>query len=159
MARFIGKNLLHFALLMLAVSVVTFALVGLSPIDPVQANVGQNGLLAMSAEKRAQLASYWGADLPIWERYLNWAGAFITGDWGSSLRFNAPVTQVIATRAANSLLLLAAAWLISGVLGFALGVLAVAFFVFIGFGERLILAFIHEGQENLDMAATLGYEG
>ena len=44
-----------------------------------------------------------------------------------------------------------------GKLYIALGVLAVAFFVFIGFGERLILAFIHEGQENLDMAATLGY--
>ena len=123
-ARSIGRQVARFILLMLAVSVVTFALVGLSPIDPVQANVGQNGLLSMSAEKRAQLASYWGADLPIWERYLNWAGAFITGDWGSSLRYNAPVMQVIATRAANSLLLLAAAWLISGVLGFALGVAA-----------------------------------
>ena len=123
-ARSIGRQVARFILLMLAVSVVTFALVGLSPIDPVQANVGQNGLLGMSAEKRAQLASYWGADLPIWERYLNWAGAFITGDWGSSLRYNAPVMQVIATRAANSLLLLAAAWLISGVLGFALGVAA-----------------------------------
>ena len=44
-----------------------------------------------------------------------------------------------------------------GKLYIALGVLAVAFFVFIGFGERLILAFIHEGQENLDMAATLNY--
>ena len=44
-----------------------------------------------------------------------------------------------------------------GKLYIALGVLAVAFFVFIGFGERLILAFIHEGQENLDMAATLAY--
>ena len=123
-ARSIGRQVARFILLMLAVSMVTFALVGLSPIDPVQANVGQNGLLGMSAEKRAQLASYWGADLPIWERYLNWAGAFITGDWGSSLRYNAPVMQVIATRAANSLLLLAAAWLISGVLGFALGVAA-----------------------------------
>ncbi len=123
-ARSIGRQVARFILLMLAVSVVTFALVGLSPIDPVQANVGQNGLLGMSAEKRAQLASYWGADLPIWERYLNWAGAFITGDWGSSLRYNAPVMQVIATRAANSLLLLAAAWLVSGVLGFALGVAA-----------------------------------
>ena len=123
-ARSIGRQVARFILLMLAVSVVTFALVGLSPIDPGQADVGQNGLLGMSAEKRAQLASYWGADLPIWERYLNWAGAFVTGDWGTSLRYNAPVTQVIATRAANSLLLLAAAWLISGVLGFALGVAA-----------------------------------
>ena len=44
-----------------------------------------------------------------------------------------------------------------GKLYIALGVLAVAFFVFIGFGEELILSFIHEGQENLDMAATLNY--
>lgn len=44
-----------------------------------------------------------------------------------------------------------------GKLYIALGVLAVAFTVFIGFGETLIMQFIHEGQENLDMAATLGY--
>lgn len=44
-----------------------------------------------------------------------------------------------------------------GKLYIALGVLAVAFTVLIGFGEELILSFIHEGQENLDMAATLGY--
>ena len=44
-----------------------------------------------------------------------------------------------------------------GKLYIALGVLAVAFAVFICFGEDLILSFIHEGQENLDMAATLNY--
>ena len=44
-----------------------------------------------------------------------------------------------------------------GKLYIALGVLAVAFTVLIGFGEELILSFIHEGQENLDMAATLTY--
>lgn len=44
-----------------------------------------------------------------------------------------------------------------GKLYIALGVLAAAFFIFIGFGEELIMQFIHEGQENLDMAATLGY--
>lgn len=44
-----------------------------------------------------------------------------------------------------------------GKLYIALGVLAAAFVVFAGFGEKLITQFIHEGQENLDMAATLGY--
>lgn len=44
-----------------------------------------------------------------------------------------------------------------GKLYIALSVLAVAYTVFIGFGETLIMQFIHEGQENLDMAATLGY--
>ena len=113
-----------FLLLMFAVSVVTFVLVGLSPIDPVQANVGQQALMSMSEAKRAQLASYWGTDLPIWERYLNWLASALQGDLGTSLRFNAPVTEVVAHRAANSLALLAVAWLISGVLGFVLGVIA-----------------------------------
>lgn len=124
MLKFIGKNLLKFALLMVAVSVVVFALVSVSPIDPVQANVGQAAYVNMSEAKRAQLASYWGLDTPLWERYLNWAGALLQGDAGTSLRFNAPVAQVIATRAANSLALMGCAWVISGVLGFALGVAA-----------------------------------
>lgn len=124
LARFIAKNIVKFALLMLAVSFVCFALVSASPIDPVQANVGQNAMMGMSAERRAQLASYWGTDTGFIERYTSWAAAFVTGDWGTSLRFNAPVTEVIAHKAANSLAMMTVAWLLSGVLGFILGVAA-----------------------------------
>lgn len=109
---------------MLAVGLVVFALVSISPIDPVQANVGQAAYVNMSEAKRAQLASYWGGDVPFWERFANWAGALMQGDMGTSLRFNAPVSEVIAHRAANSLALMGIAWLLSGVLGFALGVAA-----------------------------------
>jgi len=111
-------------LLLLAVSIIVFALVSLSPIDPVQANVGQSAYLNMSPEKRATLAEYWGSNVPLWERYFNWISAFLQGDMGTSLRYNAPVAQVIATRAANTLLLMLVAWVVSGVLGFALGVVA-----------------------------------
>lgn len=109
---------------MLAVGLVVFALVSMSPIDPVQANVGQAAYVNMSEAKRAQLASYWGGDVPFWERFANWAGALLQGDMGTSLRFNAPVSEVIAHRAANSLALMGIAWLLSGVLGFVLGVAA-----------------------------------
>lgn len=109
---------------MLAVGLVVFALVSMSPIDPVQANVGQAAYVNMSEAKRAQLASYWGGDVPFWERFVNWAGALLQGDMGTSLRFNAPVSEVIAHRAANSLALMGIAWLLSSVLGFALGVAA-----------------------------------
>ena len=109
---------------MLAVGLVLFALVSMSPIDPVQANVGQAAYVNMSEAKRAQLASYWGGDVPFWERFANWTGALLQGDMGTSLRFNAPVSEVIAHRAANSLALMGIAWLFSGALGFALGVAA-----------------------------------
>ena len=109
---------------MLAVGLVVFALVSMSPIDPVQANVGQAAYVNMSEAKRAQLASYWGGDVPFWERFANWAGALLQGDMGTSLRFNAPVSEVIVHRAANSLALMGIAWLLSGAFGFALGVAA-----------------------------------
>lgn len=124
MTKYLARHIVRFALLMLAVGLVVFALVSMSPIDPVQANVGQAAYVNMSEAKRAQLASYWGGDVPFWERFANWAGAFMQGDMGTSLRFNAPVSEVIAHRAANSLALMGIAWLLSGVLGFALGVAA-----------------------------------
>lgn len=124
MAKYLARHIVRFALLMLAVGLVVFALVSMSPIDPVQANVGQAAYVNMSEAKRAQLASYWGGDVPFWERFANWAGALLQGDMGTSLRFNAPVSEVIAHRAANSLALMGIAWLLSGALGFALGVAA-----------------------------------
>lgn len=124
MTKYLARHIVRFALLMLAVGLVVFALVSMSPIDPVQANVGQAAYVNMSEAKRAQLASYWGGDVPFWERFANWAGALMQGDMGTSLRFNASVSEVIAHRAANSLALMGIAWLLSGVLGFALGVAA-----------------------------------
>ena len=124
MTKYLARHIVRFALLMLAVGLVVFALVSMSPIDPVQANVGQAAYVNMPEAKRAQLASYWGGDVPFWERFANWVGALLQGDMGTSLRFNAPVPEVIAHRAANSLALMGIAWLLSGVLGFVLGVAA-----------------------------------
>lgn len=60
MTKYLARHIVRFALLMLAVGLVVFALVSASPIDPVQANVGQAAYVNMSEAKRAQLASYWG---------------------------------------------------------------------------------------------------
>ena len=122
--RFAAGQLARFALLMVAVSMVTVALVSASPIDPVQANTGQAALLSMSAEKREELAERWGAGEPFAERYSAWASDALHGDLGESLRFNAPVVDVVGERLAGSALLLACAWLLSGAIGFALGVAA-----------------------------------
>ena len=118
------RTLVRFVLLMLAVSFVTFALVAASPIDPVQANVGQTAYLTMSPERRAALAERWGAGEVLLERYGAWLADALRGDFGESLRFNAPVVSVVGERLASSALLLAVAWLLSGVIGFVLGVVA-----------------------------------
>lgn len=121
---FIGRHLVRLVLLLVATSIIVFVLVSISPIDPVQANVGQVAYVNMSDEKREQLAEYWGSDTPLPERYISWASSLFQGDMGTSLRYNAPVSEVIASRTLNSLALMAIAWMISGVLGFVLGILA-----------------------------------
>lgn len=112
------------ALLLLGVSLAAFALMTASPLDPLQTNVGQAALGSMSQEQIANLEAYWGMDTPPAERYLNWLSAFLHGDLGTSLLYRQPVAQVVAQRLGSSLWLLLFAWICSGVLGLALGVLA-----------------------------------
>lgn len=124
MTSFISRNIIRFVLLMIAVSLVTFFLVSASPVDPVQANIGQAALSTISPEKLEQLQQYWHSDTPFFERYGAWISSFLQGDMGMSLRYNAPVADVIANRALNSLVLLAIAWLLSGIVGFIIGIVA-----------------------------------
>lgn len=115
---------LRLATLLLAVSFVTFVLVAASPIDPVQANAGQAAMLSMSPERQAALAARWGAGTGLLERYGTWLFGALHGDLGESLRYNAPVVQVVAERFVNSAALLALAWALSGAIGLVLGVAA-----------------------------------
>lgn len=115
------------ALLLLGVSIVTFLLMSASPLDPLQTNVGQAALGSMSPEQIAKLEDYWGVDTPPLSRYLGWLLDAIRGDLGVSLLYRQPVLAVIGERLAGSVLVLLAAWVISGVLGLTLGILAGAF--------------------------------
>ena len=122
-----GRKFIRMLLLLITVSIVTFTLVSMSPIDPLQANVGQAALGAMSQEQKAKLEEYWGVNVPPVRRYLNWAGGFVRGDMGISLLYRQPVSQVIGVKLSNSLFLMVFAWLISGILGLLLGILAGVF--------------------------------
>lgn len=124
---FIAKNVVRMILLLIAVSIVAFTLMTMSPVDPLQANVGQAALGSMSQEQKEKLESYWGVNEPPVERYLAWAKDFVRGDFGISLQYRQPVKTVIAVKLKNSLFLMITAWVLSGIIGFVLGVIAGAF--------------------------------
>lgn len=121
---YIGKQCVRMLLLVISVSIVTFGLMKASPVDPLQANVGQAALGAMSQEQVEKLKAYWGADTPPVQQYLAWVGDFMCGDMGTSLLYRRPVTEVISVKLGNSLFLMTAAWILSGILGLTLGVIA-----------------------------------
>jgi peptide/nickel transport system permease protein len=120
---FLAKKLARLAVLLVALSIVAFTLVSLSPIDPVNAYVGAD-MLRVSPEQRALIAERWGLNDPPAQRYLRWLGQALQGDLGTSSIYRQPVMTVIGQRFVASLGLMGAAWALSGILGFILGVLA-----------------------------------
>ncbi|HZG56320.1 ABC transporter permease [Paenibacillus sp.] len=122
-ARWLARKSIRAVTLLAAVCFLSFLLAKHSPIDPIQAYVGAD-MLRVSPEQRAQIEAYWGLDEPTHVQFRNWLAALASGDLGTSMIYRQPVADVIGERFANSLALMAAAWAMSGALGFALGVVA-----------------------------------
>lgn len=118
--RILVKNSIKIITLLLAVSMVSFTLVSISPIDPVQQYLLGLGT-AVSPEKRAELEQYWGVDKPPVERYMIWLNELLHGNMGESSIYRRPVAQIIAERFVNSFALMLCAWILAGLIGFALG--------------------------------------
>ena len=121
---FAGKKLIRIALLLLGVSFVTFLLMSASPLDPLQTNVGQVALGSMSQEQVEALSAYWGVDTPPLTRYLM--------DGGLPEGRHQHIPALYCSRCWRwwesgfpvQLILLLSAWLLSGILGLFLGVVA-----------------------------------
>lgn len=109
-------------LLLFAVSLITFTLLEVSPLDPVGQYILSLGS-AVSPEQRTAIEAYWGVGKPPIERYLGWLGELLQGNLGESLIYRRAVTDIIAERFVNSLLLMFFAWLLAGIIGFILGCL------------------------------------
>lgn len=126
--RSMGKKVIMYicrvVLLVIAASAVSFMLMKASPVDPVQANVGQNALGSMSQEQIEKIEEYWGVGESPVKQYFSWLKDFVSGDMGTSLLYRRPVSQVLGEKLQNSLMLMVIAWVISGLLGFVLGALA-----------------------------------
>lgn len=126
--RSMGKKVIMYicrvVLLVIAASAVSFMLMKASPVDPVQANVGQNALGSMSQEQIEKIEEYWGVGESPVKQYFSWLKDFVSGDMGTSLLYRRPVSQILGEKLQNSLMLMVIAWAISGVLGFVLGALA-----------------------------------
>jgi peptide/nickel transport system permease protein len=112
-------NRLGVALLtLLAVSVVVFAITSLLPGDAAQALLGQES----TPELLAALRQKFGLDQPAHLRYLHWLGGLLVGNPGNALANGLPVAQLIGSRLPNSLVLAAAAAVVSVPVALTIGI-------------------------------------
>lgn len=109
--------------LLFAICLISFLLIKNSPIDPIQAYVGAD-MLKVSPEQREKIAEYWGLDQPVMVQFFSWLSALLSGDLGTSMIFRRPVSEIIGERFLNSLFLMLTAWVLSGIIGFVMGIVS-----------------------------------
>ena len=94
MLRYSLKRLFSLGISLVVASLVIFAVIEIAPGDPAGFMLGLNAQPDTVAALRAEL----GLDVPKTQRYLDWVGGMLTGDFGISYTYRVPVGQMIADR-------------------------------------------------------------
>jgi peptide/nickel transport system permease protein len=118
-----GFLLRRFATLFVALfvaSLVVFVVLQILPGDPALVILGPDAQPDTLAALRHQL----GLDLPIWLRYLRWAGGLLTGDFGRSAAYDTSVASLTLQRIAVTLPLAIMAMLLATAIAIPTGVWA-----------------------------------
>jgi peptide/nickel transport system permease protein len=97
MSAYVVRRLLAMIPTLLFASVIVFMTVRLIPGDVIDLMLSQNDISA-GKMSREQLVAALGLDKPVWEQYLRWAGALLTGDLGQSLWHSTAVRDMVFDR-------------------------------------------------------------
>jgi peptide/nickel transport system permease protein len=110
--------------LIVAITVIAFLCIGAVPGDVVDVLSLQGDL---TAAEQARLRAELGIGAPLHEQFLRWVGASLRGDFGASIRFNQPVTTMIAAAVPATLELAGLAFALGFGLAFVVAVGAASF--------------------------------
>jgi peptide/nickel transport system permease protein len=110
---------------LLLISLLTFGLLALTPVDPARMalSAGATGVQLDERDVQAKRAEL-GLDRPLWERYLRWWGDMARLELGRSFASGLPVSNLIAERLPASATLATFALTVSVGIGLPLGVLS-----------------------------------
>lgn len=120
MARFLLRRLGLLLLTLWLMSVLVFVIASILPGDVAHTILGQFA----TPQEVAGLQQQLGLDHPPPVLYLRWITGFVSGNWGESPSFQAPISSLIPDRLFNSLVLAVATLLVIVPLSITFGMLA-----------------------------------
>ena len=123
LARMIGWRLLAGLANLLGASLLIFIGTEILPGDVAEAILGRSATPQSIANLRQEL----GLDTPAHLRYLQWLGGILSGDLGTSLTGNQPISQMLSDRLGNTFFLAALAALFAVPAAILLGLVAARF--------------------------------
>jgi peptide/nickel transport system permease protein len=120
--RFIAVRVAATVPILFGVSVFTFALVHLTPGDPIDQMVALNPQI--SAAEEAAIRARYGLDGPVWQQYLTWMGNVLEGDLGTVISVDQPVLPYIMARLPETVALGLFGWAIALLIAIPAGIYA-----------------------------------
>jgi peptide/nickel transport system permease protein len=140
------------AITIFAITLVTFVILHLPPVDFVTAYAAQaaaSGSAISPAEADAMRLAY-GLNQPLWVQYWKWLSMVAEGDFGRSFEYGRPVTEVIGDRLWLTILLSIGALIVTWGLAMPIGIYSAVrqysvgdyIFTFLGFIGLAIPSFL-----------------
>ncbi len=120
MIAYLGRRIVQSVLILLGISIITFALLYLLPADPVRQIAGRSATPATVESIRRQL----GLDQPFLVQYGRYLWNLLQGDLGRSYIQRSEVSQLILARLPATLLLMVGAIVCELLIGLTMGLAA-----------------------------------
>jgi len=100
MLSYLARRLMLALLTIVAVSMISFAIIQLPPGDYVDAYIAQMVTMGtvVSMEEAANLRAQYGLDQPIYVQYVKWMAQVVRGNYGMSMEWQRPVGEVVGDR-------------------------------------------------------------
>lgn len=122
MGAYIVRRILQTLIVLVALSFVTYWLMGLMPGDPLDIACAANP--HCTPETLEQMREVLGLNQPISHRYWTWLKAFVQGDLGYSRTYRRPVQEILWPHLINTLILWGGALVVSLLVAVPLGIMA-----------------------------------
>jgi peptide/nickel transport system permease protein len=122
MGGFVLRRLVATIPVLIFVTAGVFALIHLTPGDPIDAMMAES----VDATAKATLRRELGLDQPIHVQYVSWMGRLLQGDLGRSIRNREPVIENVGRRIRPSVQLALLAMVISLAVAFPVGLVSAA---------------------------------
>ena len=161
MLAYIGRRALLAVFTVWAISVLSFAIIQLPPGDYVTSYIAQMASMGsvVSDEEAQNLRIQYGLGQPIYVQYLKWMKLVVVGNFGMSMEWRRPVTEVIGDRLWLTVVISVAALILTWVLALPIGIYSAVRQYSAGDYVATFVGFIGLAVPNFLLALVLLYFG
>src|SRR3989442_1078142 len=161
MLAYIGRRVVLAVFTVWAISVLSFAIIQLPPGDYVTSYIAQMASTGsvVSEEEAQALRIQYGLGQPIYVQYAKWMQQVVVGNFGMSMEWKRPVTEVIASRLWMTVVISVAALILTWVLALPIGIYSAVRQYSFGDYVATFIGFIGLAVPNFLLALVLLYFG